>query len=230
MAFFEVIEELKETIGIAAKGGKGSYLLKIIGVALLSVLLGVGGFFGYRWYIISREQSAQKLLGDYIQEYQKASRAKSKQEWSEVASLFGLGYDQHKRSKTGAYFLAFKADALEKEGNRIQALEALNQLISTLDVKNPLQFLFKLKRALISIDIQDDQIKDGGLIELSSLAQEPNLNQEVAQFYLGNYFWNQNNLDQARVVWEQLVTNAQDEKQPASPWVERAKERLAQIP
>ncbi|MDP3889301.1 MAG: hypothetical protein Q8Q25_02025 [bacterium] len=213
-------------IAIAEKGNPLKYS-KQWGIAFGIVVLLGAGFLGYRWYDVSKQQDAHKQFADSIREYDLAMQ-KGK-DWNSIEVLFKSGAQQQKNTTFGPFFLAFQAQALLRQGKKDEALQVMDSIIQTLPSQNPLLPLFKTKRALIRIDMADEQIKNAGIQELTELAHDTkNEQKDMALFYLGFYYWVTDNLSEAKKVWQELVEQYRDVVAP-SPWAQRAQSKLDQI-
>jgi hypothetical protein len=200
-----------------------------ITIVLMLFLLGTIGFWSYRWWQRQQESTTQKALGECMYAYQAALQDKD-ESWSNVAMLFNVGYEQHSSSSLAPYFLIFYADALLKQGKRYEALEKLDEAIKTVPPDSPLLFLYKTKQALIKMD-DEGAVRDEGLQELKLLAEnEENKNRDMALYYLGLYYWAQDNVKEAQVIWQKLVNDfLTHEKIGSSPWAVLANTKLEQI-
>ena len=206
----------------------------IIGIVLLIGVAGACSYFGYRWYVVSREQKAQVQLADHLQEYQRAvvssEKTGSKDELLQLESLFATDYDQHKKSAIAPLFFSFQADAQVKQGKYTQAIDTLQSAINALPEKSPLIVLFKTKRALVQLDNQDDAMQQLGLRELVQLARDKdNHFSDIALFYLGRYYWAHDKIDDAKKAWQELVDTPAYTQQFPSPWAQEAHEKLKLI-
>ena len=62
-----------------------------------------------------------------------------------------------------------------------------------------------------------------------ALAQDKNnKNRDMAQFYLGLYYFSADNLADAKKVWLELVEQSTDTKN-SSPWAQEAEQKLASL-
>ena len=235
-----IVDELKAVYYLLVRsvkdflGGESNAInryLKEICIGLGVILLGLGGYFGYRWYVTYREQGAHHALADYLHDYQLVSQADTPAELQRVESLFSLGYTRHKNSSIAPLFLALRSDAQLKEGNDAAALDGLQQAISALPSDSPVVPLFKLKRALILLDSPDDTMQKNGLQELVVLARDKeNQYNDMALFYLGRYYWAIDNVADAKKAWQELVDSGWSSHQVyPSPWIQEASDRLKQI-
>jgi len=198
-------------------------------VLLAIVLLAFAGFWGYRWWHRQRESAAQKSFSECLYAYQEASQGKD-ESWSNVAMLFNLGYEQHQSSSLAPYFLVFHADALLKQGKREDALSKLDEAIKKLPADSPVLSLYKTKLALVQLDDEDKAVSEAGCVALKALAEnKENEDRDMALYYIGLYYWTQNNIKEAQAIWQQLVDAFKHEKIGASPWAILARTKLEQI-
>ncbi len=201
------------------------YLFIILGIAGLAT----GSFFGYRWYVMYRERSAYKALTEYLDDYRHA-RSEQDADWAPIEDLFKLGYEQHSNSYLAPFFLAFESDALIQQNKKTEAAQVLDGMIAKSSNKDPLLPLFKTKRALLKLDLQDKAAQESGLEELVELGNDTqNIFNDVALYYLGQYYWSENKLDDAKHTWQQLVDQQKHEKIMGSPWAQLAQQKLDQI-
>jgi len=201
-----------------------------VSIVLLFAAIAVSAFWGYRWWHRQREEGAQKALSEGIYAYQEALQGKDDFAWGNVAMLFNVGHEQHSSSSLAPFFIMFNADALLRQGNRAEAIVKFEEAIKTLPKDSAFLNLYKTKLALVRLDDETSDISEQGLKELNELANNAeNSNRDMALYYVGLYYWSQNNIDDAKVVWQKLVDTFKDEKIGASPWVGHAREKLDQI-
>lgn len=189
------------------------------------VLAGILGasWFGYSWYVRRYEQVAHKDLAESIDEYhRKLYLSIGQQEWQDIEVAFATGASRHKSSKLYPYFLAYQADALIHQAKYTEAIEVMNKMLKSLSSKQPLYYLYAIKRALMKIDAGDVMQKEG-LAELEQLAQNTeNPFQEMALYRLGLAQLHQGDRSQADKTWKLLLSKAQ----PTSGWYQLALPRV----
>src|SRR5438093_4527265 len=101
-------------------------------------------------------------------------------------------------------------------------------MLALFSEKSSLFFLFKLKYAQVRIDIP--QYKQSGLQELTELARnEKNPYRDAALFYLGNYYWVHDQMQEAKKVWQELVDSQWQQQVSPSPWIAQVQSKLKQI-
>lgn len=190
-------------------------------VALLVIL-----FFSRKLWIINKEQSAQYDFSALMTEFETVSREKDPQ-WSALLEKFETQYKKHSNSSLLPYYLGYKVQILLAEDKKDEALATLDTMISELS-GTPLIALYEMERALIQLDVTDSKLNEVGLETLKSLAQDQsNMYRDSAQYYLGRYYWANDQVVEARVIWQQLVDEQRDEKMAPSPWVEQVQQYLA---
>ncbi len=200
----------------------------MMAVGLIAVVS--GGYFGYRWYKVSKEQNAHYALADYMQDYQLAVKMNSPAEWQRVETLLTFGYNKHKSSNIAPLFLALRADIQIKQDKLTEAIDTLQQVINALPDNSPISPLFKTKHALILLDSSDEAMQKSGLADMVLLARDKdNQYNDIALFYLGRYYWAQNNMQDAKKAWQELVDSSMMEKAYPSPWAIQATAALKQI-
>ena len=188
------------------------------------------GMVSYRYYVSYREQAAQETLSQYMQEYFQASAQKMSADWSGIAFNFERGYAQYSNSYLAPYFLAFQADALIQQDQKGQALIVMNTMLEGLGTDSPLFNVYATKRALVQIDSDELSEQQAGVESLTKLADDvSNSNQDLSLFYLGSYYWAQDNVEQAKQAWQKLVSLQDKDALTKSPWSLLAQEKLDQV-
>ncbi len=186
-----------------------------------------GLFFGYRWYVVYREREAQAVLADYIHKSQTNSNASL----AAMETLFQEGAQKQSGSYLEPYFLVFQANTLIKEGKLDDAIGIMEKAITHMSKDNALLSLFEVKRALMQMDSTVSATQETGLQKLTAFAQDvKNPYADMASFFLGNYYWSVNNLEEAKNVWQTLIEVQRKEQMGApSPWAQLAQFKLQQI-
>jgi predicted negative regulator of RcsB-dependent stress response len=198
---------------------------KQIAMTLTFIVLLVGLFFAHKLWVINRERSAQYDFAALMIEFENVSREKDPQ-WSALLEKFEAQYQKHASSSLLPYYLSYKVQILLAEDKKDEALLALDTMITHLS-GSPLIALYEMERALIQLDIDDAKLNEIGLSTLQTLANDKdNTYRDSAQYYLGRYYWAQNQIADARAVWQQLVDEQRDEKMSPSPWVDQVQQQL----
>ena len=191
--------------------------------SVLVVLIAL--FFTHKLWVAKREQSAQYDFSALITEYESMSREKDPQ-WAVLLDKFEKNYEKHSRSSLLPYYQGYKVNILLKQGDKSIALATLDSMIADMQ-SSPVVALYEMERALIRLDSADAAMQVAGLESLKALADDTtNMFRDSAQFYLGRYYWATEQIDAARIVWQQLVDEQRDEKIAASPWTGQVQELL----
>jgi len=186
----------------------------------------IGLFFAHKLWVINRERSAQYDFSVLMTEYETTLREKDPQ-WPVLLEKFEKNYEKHANSSLLPYYLGYKVQILLHQDKKDEALAALNSTISDM-VGSPLIALYEMERALIQLDGENNEEQNNGLQALKTLAFDThNMFRDSAQYYLGNYYWAHDDIDQAREIWQKLVDEQRDEKMAPSPWVQQVQEQLA---
>ncbi|MFZ5954392.1 MAG: hypothetical protein ACOYT8_04830 [Candidatus Dependentiae bacterium] len=198
--------------------------------ALVAIGLLIGGWFWYRSYTLSQVQAAQKVLSSCLAEYEKVRAGGSLAQWQTLDAMCSAGYEKHKNSPVAPYFLAIQADAFLAQGKINEALALLDKMVTGLPTMSPMYYLYQTKKALVGLDQDEDTLKQSALNELEKLAyNNDNPNADYALYYLGEYYWHEKKIDQARQVWQDLETRFKsDSKNGQSPWAVLAQYKLQQ--
>ncbi len=199
--------------------------------AMALVLVGAlcaGGFYGYRWYAQHREQAAHKIFAECVHEYERAQ--KNPAVLPNAEQVFKAAYEKHSSSRLAPYFLVYRADILIQQKKLNEAVQVMSDALRIMPTSSPVYNLYMTKRALMRIDL-GGQEKETGLQELTNLAHDAkNNNRDMALYYLGLYHWSNNELFQARKVWQELVAMPkQDDQQGKSAWADIVADKLNQI-
>jgi hypothetical protein len=207
---------------------------KVIMIGIVAVIISGGFFMAYRWYSANREQAAQRAFNDCVQKYYGALA--DAQQWQNVERMCQEGYSQFTSSNLAPYFLVYKAEALMKQHKVKDALAEMDTMLaSVLPKASPVYSLYKIKRMLMAIDCDQDQvyvaelgqaglekIKKDALAQLDLLAHDTkNIYRDMALYYVGLYHWTHDALDLAKKTWQELSAIKADEQKTAS-WSEQS--------
>jgi len=200
---------------------------------IMAVLLGVavGGFYLYKYYTHSKEATAQKVLSECLEEYERAAGGMGS--WYDVEVALEMGYEQNSGSSLAPYFLAYKADAMLEQDKKRQATEVLKQALEKMSPTDDLYGVYNLKLALMELD--QESSKQEGLKLLEEIAQKDDSGKAGALYNLGAYYWDQDNLEKAKEYFEKLTTLEVDIEKDGdipefkSQYLEMAKEKLEQL-
>ncbi len=198
-------------------------------MALMAGVIGVVGitsWFLYYSYAMYKGRNAQVILSECLQEYNKALESKQDM-WSEVVLMNELGLNQASGSSLQPYFYVMQAQALAHQKKFDEAVEMLEQADAALGAHLPYKAYYALTKSLIQLDAPD--MKEQGFNALQQLAHDDDyMFQDAALYYLGNYYWVDNNLDKAKGTWQRLIDGSQTAFRD-SPWVAMAEKKYATL-
>lgn len=198
---------------------------RTIGYIIFSVIVCVSIVGAYMMWMKKCNTSAQNYFGMLAIEYDNM-RNKQDADFSELLAKFEKGFEQHARASITPFYKNYAVKILLEQNNNEQALALLDDMI--IQVSSDLAPLYAMERALIELDVRDGETQKNAENSLRALAYDTtNQFRDAALFYLGRYYWTNDNLDQAREVWQTLVNEQADEKAAPSPWAEQVKEQLA---
>jgi tetratricopeptide (TPR) repeat protein len=193
----------------------------------LIIVAGIASFFGLRYYAGVNAQTAQKVYAETAYQYSKGVQG-FRGAWEDLEFIARIGYERHRSSTFGPYFLALQAESLIHQHKLDQALELMDEMIKQLSETSPLYFVYKTKAALMRLDSKNKTVQDKGLKELAEISDAiNNKNADQALYYMGLYYWITGNTAKAKEYWGLLLTrygSYTDLKK--SPWAERAQHAM----
>ena len=211
---------------------KSGFLKNTITVIIVCGVL-FGAFYGYKFYVYRKESSAHKALNECVIEFSNVKNGSG--QWRDVEVLFDSGYKNNYGSKLAPFFLVFKSEALFEQGKTKEAIETLGEALKKMSEKDDFYGAYKVKFALMKMDTQDQALKTEGLNELT--AQASAMGNTIALYYLGLYYFDKNDVENAKKYWQQLITldeeaRKKDDSGLASKvtnYVNMAKDKLEQL-
>lgn len=227
IVFRNALLEIYQSIfgGVGQKSGKFSRAVTVIA---LVVGIGYGGFRIYRWRIESREAQAQVVFSESMRLYHQAKASLEK--WDDVVGAFALGYEQHRSSSLAPFFQLFQAQAMERQGKSAEAVRLTRTALETLKPTNPLYGFYQTKLALMQLDSADATVSEVGLKELKMCGlDESNRARDMALFYLGLHYWDNDDIENAGETWEKLKSLKVQEGKEVSPFVALAEQKIKQL-
>ncbi len=191
------------------------------------VAVGVGAVYGYKWYRVSQEEVAQRVLARNVQEFERIVQDGKKEDWASVESLFKISHDQYASTAIAPFFLLYQAEAMIKQDKIEQARELIAQAIDVMGSSCPLCPLFTIKLALMKMDTDEQE----AVKILQQLAQDTKSHfSDAAAYYLGEHYWIKQEYAKAKQVWQAMIQATKTEDANGqSPWAGLAQEKLAQI-
>lgn len=200
--------------------------IRYLGFAAAGIVLVAGAIGGYHWYRLNKEQKAQEAFSSCMREYERSERDASL--WPNTELVFRLALEQNQNTSMTPTLLAYQAEALLHMNKPEQALACMGSAVDQLPKNSDIYHLYATKYALMMMDAADETLKEKGLALLTTLAHEKtNMTRDMALYYLGLYYWTRDDAQQARATWSELVPMA--EKEPVSPWAERAMQKIEQL-
>ncbi len=201
------------------------------------VIVGIVGFGAKYFYDLRQakiQKFAQKTFSESMEVYKNAfaldsskkiTEKEKKGMWEEADIAFRTGYLQNQSSTLAPYFLAYQMQALIKENKYDEAYEILVDAANKIKKNNLFYYLYQTTLALFEIDKKDTQ---KGLDNLTQLASDKNNPfNDMANFYLGEYYWSINNHEKAKQYFQMIESNSDSKNE--SPWINSAKEKLKQL-
>ena len=210
-------------------------------VVLLVLVAGVsfGGYQGYAWHRSNQEKNAQYAMAEAIEELDKANYylldpksqniPLAEQYLKDAQLAFDVMNGTYSSSKLYPYACAFQADIALRQGDVSSALQLLDTALSKMSVKDKLYGMLQIKKALVLIDTNNAET---GIASLEKYAfDKKNPHADTAAFYLGYYYFVNNNKNDAIRVWSELVQSmkAFDKKSEKSPWLLLVEDKLEQL-
>lgn len=217
-------EKISGLFGVQKKSSDTTTMAVTIGLVVGLVLL--GGFYSYRWYRAGQEEVAQRMFSQNVQEYERVMHEGKNEDWASLETLFKLGYNQYSHSVLAPFFLIYQAQAMIKQDKSQEAREVLAKAVDAMSSSSPLYPLFKIKLALITMDTNAQE----AVAQLQALANDTASHfNDAAAYYLGEYYWLNNEDAKAKEVWQKMIDATKtDKKLGQSPWASMAQEKLAQ--
>lgn len=217
---------------------------KLVLVGFLVLSGATGGFFWHRWNAACQSQRAHKELVEVLKLFEapvvKESTSIDKknlaqfysesEKWENVASACSEAYKSYSRTAFAPFFLVYQSEALLNIQKKEAALLVLKQAFGLFKGLVLRDFL-RVKMALISMDCQDKELQQKGFEDLKRLAEDSDhAAHEQALYYLGLYYWNNNEFSLAKNYWQQmLVKYAQTDVRSGGVYTELVKPKLALI-
>jgi len=151
------------------------------------------------------------------------------EKWQAVADAFGKVYSMYARTGIGEMAGAAHVNALLKIGKRDEARAVLSKLAT--HISSPqLRQLYSVTYALTLLDSAQEDDVENGLSMLKKIARNTSSPvQDSALYHLGDYYWYKDDTANVLNYWKQLMLSFDKGGQNVSPWVAKAKERLALI-
>jgi len=197
-------------------------------LGVLAVIALGGAAYWYRSRTVEKEQVAQRVYAEAIDEYQRGIGG-VETAWPNLERLVDASYERHASSTFGPYLLVLKAESLVWQNKHDEAIDVMKKAMHEISTSSPLYFVYKTKFALMMLDSTQEQIRQDGVTQLRALIQDKeNTNSDMARFYLGSYYRSNGDTQAAQALLITLV-ESQTDQESMSPWAQKAQEMLQMI-
>ena len=181
---------------------------KIRRALIVSIIIGVGagGFYINRYMQNKKQQKAITVFNEAMQTYISAlvmsidTSKKEEASWDEVELAFQTAYQQNSSASFAPFFLIYSAQALAAQHKYSEAAKMVGDVLSKIGDKSPFYDLYSVMQANFLIDGGDQ----AGFEKLKFLAENSKSCQDVAQYYLAQYYLSQDQNEYAKAIFNQL--------------------------
>jgi predicted negative regulator of RcsB-dependent stress response len=197
-------------------------------VGLFSIVLFISGYKLYTKHNNSLQMQAQRAFFNDISMYNKAKGAKSKSKdaldidvtLEDVDAAFKNSASQNSSATIAPFFNAYESVVQSELGNGKVARDIWDGVVDSLGASDTSRMsdIYKIKLALMDMD----QNVDDGLKRLEALARDAqNKFQDLAYFYLGEYYYSKAQFKQAKESFDKVINI-----NPDSDWAKIAKSKM----
>lgn len=183
-------------------------------VVIASLVIGVAGFFGYRFYRNGVQTAAHQSFMEAMKHYERPVKVDAKTKdgfeseqakWEAVETAFRLGYEKNKSSTLAPMFLAFQATALVNLNKQQEAIVAMKNAVKGMN-SLPLRSYYEITLSLMQLDTTDKAAQEEGLVRLRTIAYDAtHLAQAQALYHLGLLAWTEKKFDDVKNYWQQFM-------------------------
>ncbi len=215
------------------------YRKELVLAAALTCIGGAGtaGYFFYKDYVAKQAhkayagalqlQQARILKDNESPGLFEVSFASGVEKWKAVEKAFGDVYAEYNHVGIGVMAGAAQVQALLRLGRYDEARNVLADVIARI-TSPELRALYTLTYARLLIDSGLEIEQQKGVSLLSQLAStKDSAVHDSALYYLGLHYWLMRDTTSAANYWKQLVMQYENYERKSSPWVDKAKEKLA---
>lgn len=200
--------------------------------ALAAAGLAVAVYGGYRFTVYCRNRAALKeLYGilDVYQEVQFKSVEGKQVDWSVLESDAEQSFEKHKKASLASWMLILESAAQRKQGDLLKGRDSMDRAVDLMH-SSPVYGFVKVYDALLKLDSSDETVKMQGLEELRVLALDiKNIYADMALYHLGRYYWINDQIDEAKQVWQDLQDRYGSLIEVPSVWAQKAQTLLEQV-
>ncbi len=199
---------------------------KVIIASVAGIVLAIAGGVGFNWYWTATQEAAQKDFFELLTHY----NAPGEHKWVTVEKEYRQAYERNKRAGIGPMFEVYQADALVAQGKHDEAITHVENASHALASRELKDFM-QLKLALMKLDSKHAIVQKDGLALLKSIAENSkHYANEAGLYYLGYFYFAQNDTQQAKNYWQQLMVKyGMKEMRQQSGFAEQTRGKLKLI-
>jgi hypothetical protein len=215
------------------------YRKELVLAAALTCIGGAGtaGYFFYKEYVAKQAhkayasalqlQQARVLKQNETPGVFEVSFASGLEKWQAVEKAFASVYATYNHVGIGVMAGAAQVQALLRLGHYDKARTVLADVLARI-TSPELRSLYTLTYARLLIDSAEEVDQQKGISLLAQLAAtKDSAVHDSALYYLGLHYWLVRDTTSAANYWKQLVMQYEGYDRKNSPWVDKAKEKLA---
>lgn len=219
-SFFYVNKQTKKLIGKIAQS--------VFFIILITFII-FAGYFGYKQYIFKKEAVAQQSLAYVMTLFEDYSKSAQISQDLNIINEIKKAQEEHKNSSLASYFSILLSKVYAQEEKTSESLQALEDGIEL--AKDSLtENMLKTNYALLMLDSNDSELQKNGLATLKELIEDKeNPIRDIAQFYLGKYFWINNDLQAAKIIWQEFLDEQAEHRMSPSPFVPEVELSLSSL-
>lgn len=218
-----LVEEFKEEC-------RKNWYTKWVCLLLLLGSAGFGGWKAYNSYIKGKEQEAQVAFSHALDEYHilSQSAATDDSRWDDLLTSFKAVSQKFPNTVYGNFSEVFVADIVLHKGSIDESVALLEQWLAKNSEKNSLYYLYKTRLALLYCDTL--KVQEGVALLEELVNSSKNNYKDMAQFFLGYYYWTQDSISQAQEAWQPLIEGSKSQSpESVSPWASIAESKLRYV-
>jgi hypothetical protein len=215
------------------------YRKELVLAAALTCIGGAGtaGYFFYKEYVAKQAhksyasalqlQQARVLKENETPGVFEVTFTNGLEKWQAVEKAFAHVYAEYNHVGIGVMAGAAQVQALLRLGRDEQARTLLADVLARI-TSPELRSLYTLTYARLLIDSAQEVDQQKGVSLLAQLAAtKDSAVHDSALYYLGLHYWLMRDTTSAANYWKQLVMQYEGYERKNSPWVDKAKEKLA---
>lgn len=218
-SFFYVNKETKKLIGKIAQ---------FVFFIILITFIIFAGYFGYKQYVFRKEATAQQSLAHVMTLFDAYTSDKLGDKENVIKEI-KKAQEEHKNSSLAPYFSILLSKIYAQEEKTSESLQVLQEGIEL--AKDSLtENMLKTNYALLMLDSDDKELQNNGLEYLKNLiGDKENPIRDIAQFYAGKYFWIKNDIEAAKIIWQEFLNEQAEHRMSPSPFVSEVELSLSSL-